>query len=45
MFNPKNVHGEIPLHIAARGDNINIVKLLLDHGADVNRQIKQATVL
>lgn len=35
-MNIKNNYNEIPLHGASRGENIGVVKLLLEHGSDVN---------
>src|SRR4051794_38773678 len=32
----KNAQGDTPLHVAARGKSVEIVKLLLDARADVN---------
>lgn len=34
-----------PLHWAARGGNVHIIRLLLDSGIDVNRQTHQGTAL
>gem|GEM_PF-844634 len=34
--NAVNIHGETPLHLAAADDNVEQVRILLEHGADVN---------
>lgn len=33
---PPTQYGETPLHLAAESGDVNLVRLLLDHGADVN---------
>lgn len=38
MVNSKDKYGETPLHRAAQNVHINIVKLLIESGADVNAQ-------
>lgn len=39
QVNARNVNGSTPLHIAVMIQNINIVKLLLNYGADVNLKV------
>ena len=35
-LNDEKLFGYLPLHIAVEADNIEIIKLFLDHGADIN---------
>lgn len=39
QVNARNVNGASPLHIAVSIQNINLVKLLISYGADVNIKV------
>ena len=41
LVNARDINGWMPLHEAVRSGNVDTVKVLLDHGADINARTKQ----
>ncbi|XP_043479806.1 putative ankyrin repeat protein RF_0381 [Leptopilina heterotoma] len=42
-LNATNIYGETPLHLATEGNHIQLVKILLENGANVNEQTRRGS--